>query len=76
MEWKKEEEEMVTFIKVIPFSIIRTIIGITLIYLLQYGQITLSYSYAILLLIKIPLKTCIVLYIYCREAPMPAFTRR
>lgn len=63
MEWKKEEEEMVTFIKVIPFSIIRTIIGITLIYLLQYGQITLSYSYAILLLIKIPLKTCIVRYL-------------
>lgn len=63
MEWKKEEEEMVTFIKVIPFSIIRTIIGITLIYLLQYGQITLSYSYTILLLIKIPLKTCIVRYL-------------
>lgn len=63
MEWKKEKEEMVTFIKVIPFSIIRTIIGITLIYLLQYGQITLSYSYTILLLIKIPLKTCIVRYL-------------
>lgn len=63
MEWKKEKEEMVTFIKVIPFSIIRTIIGITLIYLLQYGQITLSYSYTILLLIKIPLKTYIVRYL-------------
>lgn len=60
---KRRKKEMVTFIKVIPFSIIRTIIGITLIYLLQYGQITLSYSYTILLLIKIPLKTCIVRYL-------------